>query len=98
MRSAKKGVEESQGGITRLTPLQYRILGVIAAAGNVPVTKPAIAHEVGCAVRTVDRAVKILREKGLVELAYNYSETGGQIGNTYRITSSIRSSCSPAGD
>lgn len=36
-------------------------------------------------MRTVDRAVRRLREEGFVEPAVNYDEAGGQVGNSYRL-------------
>ena len=36
-------------------------------------------------MRTVDRAVRRLREEGFVEPVVNYDEAGGQMGNSYRL-------------
>lgn len=69
-----------------LTPAQYRILEIIAASGGSPITKSDIAKTAGCAVRTVDRAMRRLCEAGLIERVYNHDSVGGQVGNSYRLS------------
>ena len=71
--------------LPKLTPAQYRILGVIAAAGGIPISKSDIAEAAGCVVRTADRALQRLRAEGLVELVVNYDEAGGQMANSYHL-------------
>ena len=71
--------------LPRLTPAQYRILGVIAAAGGIPISKSDIAEAAGCVVRTADRALQRLRAERLVELVVNYDEAGGQMANSYHL-------------
>lgn len=55
----------------------------MAASGGEPIAKTDIAKKAGCAVRTVDRAVRRLRDEGLVEPAANHDAAGGQVGNSY---------------
>lgn len=71
--------------LPRLTPAQYRVLGIIAASGGNPITKSDIARTAGCVVHTVDRAMRRLCEAGLIERVYNHDTVGGQVGNSYRL-------------
>lgn len=52
-----------------LTPAQERLLGFIME----------------CCVRTIDRAVRKLRDEGYIEVVVLYGEDGGQIYNEYRV-------------
>ena len=76
-------VGRKASGLLDLTPAQYRVLGIVAASRGNPITKSDIAKVAGCAETTVDRAMRRLREEGLVETAENRDEKGAQIGNSY---------------
>lgn len=80
-----RGNRREPSRLPKLTPAQYRILGVIAAAGGIPISKSDIAEAAGCVVRTADRALQRLRAEGLVESVGNFAEAGGQIGNSYHL-------------
>ena len=49
-------------------------------------SRSKIAHECGISgAETVDRALKVLIEKGLIEKHHQHSEDGGYRSNVYRI-------------
>lgn len=56
-----------------LTPAQERLLGFI------------VSQHMECCVRTIDRAVRKLRDEGYIEVVVLYGEDGGQICNEYRL-------------
>lgn len=84
-----RGNRREPSRLPKLTPAQYRILGVIAAAGGIPISKSDIAEAAGCVVRTADRALRRLRAEGLVESVGNFAEAGGQMANSYRIRAQV---------
>lgn len=84
-----RGNRREPSRLPKLTPAQYRILGVIAAAGGIPISKSDIAEAAGCVVRTADRALQRLRAEGLVESVGNFAEAGGQMANSYRIRAQV---------
>lgn len=72
-------------GITGLTSSQLKILGYIASCGEKGCldTKIAIATKLRVSEKTVDRAVRRMRECGLIVSAARYDENGTQLGNAY---------------
>lgn len=46
-----------------------------------------MAGRIGCCVRSVDRAVKRLRQEGAIESVPTFAEDGGQGANSYRVSS-----------
>ncbi|MBQ3106717.1 MAG: helix-turn-helix domain-containing protein [Eggerthellaceae bacterium] len=76
-------------GSSRLTPAQTRILGVIAektvSEGGATFSKKELAAEARCDMKTVDRAIMRLRREGYIESDAQYSETGRQLANVYRL-------------
>lgn len=44
-----------------------------------------LAQHMECCVRTIDRAVRKLRDEGYIEVVVLYGEDGGQICNEYRL-------------
>ena len=84
-----RGNRREPSRLPKLTPAQYRILSVIAAAGGIPISKSDIAEAAGCVVRTADRALQRLRAERLVELVVNYDEAGGQMVNSYCIRAQV---------
>lgn len=74
---------------TALTPAQERLLGFLVSQcmekGSVRLTKNELAQHMGCCVRTMDRAVRKLRDDGYIEVGVLYGEDGGQVGNEYRL-------------
>lgn len=79
---------EKEKGTVKFTPFQQRILGFIAAqtakGGQVSCSKKAIAEQVHCDMKTVDRAIARLRKEGVIEVEERYAENGGQLANAYR--------------
>lgn len=53
--------------------------------GSVRLTKNELAQHMECCVRTIDRAVRKLRDEGYIEVVVLYGEDGGQICNEYRV-------------
>lgn len=66
-----------------------RLLVLIAnktAAGGLNMSKREIADVLGVNVHTIDRAVKRLKDEGLIEAVAIYDAQGAQQGNRYRST------------
>ena len=57
-----------------------------AAAGGLNMSKREIADVLGVNVHTIDRAVKRLKDEGLIEAVAIYDAQGAQQGNRYRST------------
>lgn len=74
---------------SHLTPTQQRILGYLAAReaveDDVRCSKRDIAQATKCSLKTVDRAVAMLRDEGILLVQPCHLETGGQTGNEYHI-------------
>lgn len=70
-----------------LTNSQLRILGYIASCGaqGCSDTKNAIAEKLGVCPKTVDRAVRRMRDDGLIVSTARFDENGSQLGNVYFI-------------
>ena len=70
-----------------LTNSQLRILGYIASCGSQGCsdTKNAIAEKLGVCPKTVDRAVRRMRDDGLIVATARFDENGSQLGNVYFI-------------
>ena len=81
-------VGASMKGEEPLTQSQKQILGRISVAttlwGGVKQTKREIAEREGLSEATVDRAVRRLRELGLIEVEERWHESGAQDANFYR--------------
>lgn len=79
--------------VNRLTPAQERLLGFVTAqcvkTGCVRLAKSELALRMGCCVRTVDRAVRRLRDEGYLEVEPLFDEDGGQVVNEYRVAGLI---------
>lgn len=73
---------------TSLTRAQKQILGRISVAttlwGGVKQAKREMAERDGLSEATVDRAVRRLRELGLIEVDERWHESGAQDANFYR--------------
>lgn len=67
-----------------LTPAQERLLGFIVSQ-CMENGKNELAQHMECCVRTIDRAVRKLRDEGYIEVVVLYGEDGGQIYNEYRV-------------
>ena len=69
----------------RLTNSQLRILGYIASCGaqGCSDTKNAIAEKLGVCPKTVDRAVRRMRDDGLIVSTARFDEHGSQLGNLF---------------
>ena len=71
------------GGRVRLTAVQLKILGTIAASRRHPITHEELAESVGCCAKTVDRAIARFRNAGLVEVRNARGADGGQDADAY---------------
>lgn len=72
-----------------LTPAQERLAwlhrSLCMENGSVRLPKNELAQHMECCVRTIDRAVRKLRDEGYIEVVVLYGEDGGQICNEYRV-------------
>lgn len=95
-KNVENQIEEAAAGAP-LTPTQERLLGFIvsqsAQGGSVRISKGQLAKRLDCCLRTVDHAVRGLRDAGYIEVAALYGEDGGQICNEYRLTELAVSGC-----
>lgn len=84
-QTAAEQVERKRG--VGLTDSQLRILGYIASCGaqGCSDTKNAIAEKLGVCPKTVDRAVRRMRDDGLIVSTARFDENGSQLGNVYFI-------------
>lgn len=74
-------------GHVRLSGTERGVLLLIAQLDGAPCAKARMAESVGCCVHSVDRAVKRLRQEGVIESVPTYGEDGGRRANIYRVTS-----------
>ncbi len=76
-------------GTPLLTPSQERLLGYLASetarTGGVLATKAGLAQTIGCGVKTVDKAVTCLKDRGLVEVEPRFGADGAQLPSEYRV-------------
>lgn len=74
---------------TKLTPLQYQLLGCIAAHtvknGSLVASKEQIAEHLECNQMTVDRAIRRLREEGCISITSQYAQNGARTANVYTL-------------
>ena len=68
-----------------LTKRQHFILGQIAANQGADFSKAEIAEKAKVSVKTVDRALRLLREEGFIRAEPRFRESGAQAGNAYYI-------------
>lgn len=68
-----------------LTPAQRRIVDFLQEHADGACSKARLAQEVGCSVKTVDRAVAHLRHEGVVVAEARFAESGAQLANVYRL-------------
>lgn len=89
-QTAAEQVERKRG--VGLTDSQLRILGYIASCGaqGCSDTKNAIAEKLGVCPKTVDRAVRRMRDDGLIVSTARFDENGSQLGNVYFIGAGSR--------
>lgn len=78
--------QEAQAPSHRLTPTALAILDYLESVGDKPVTKAAIARELGRCEKTVDRLVAGLRNDGLLRVEEHWADNGGQLPNTYSVS------------
>lgn len=85
---AREANDLEVGGRVRLTDMQLKILGAIAASSRRhPITHEELAESVGCCAKTVDRAIARLRNAGLVEVRNARRADGGRDANAYVLSS-----------
>lgn len=79
--------DKEKAGI-HLTPTQQRLLAHIATQtaleGGITCSKRDFAKTLNCDIRTIDRAISVLRKDNLIETEARYLENGGQVANYYR--------------
>ena len=71
----------------RINKTERSVLLLIAQLDGTPCSKAEMASRIGCCVRSVDRAIRSLRQKGAIESAPTFAEDGGQGANSYRVAS-----------
>ena len=90
---------DSMNAGARLTRSQMQILGRISVAttlwGGMQQTKRGMAEEQGLSEVTVDRAIRRLRELGLIEVDERWHECGSQDANFYRAPADAAAPCEP---
>ena len=74
-------------GHVRLNRTEGSALLLIAQLDGVPCSKAEMASRIGCCVRSVDRAIKHLRQEGAIESVPTFAEDGGQGANSYKVSS-----------
>ena len=72
-------------GEFRLTPSARAILEYLSERQEEPVTKAAIAAELGRCEKTVDRLMSRLREEGLLEVPAHWGSDGAPLSNSYSV-------------
>ena len=68
-----------------LTPALRRIVEYLKAHAGDGCSKARLAHEVGCSVKTVDRAIAHLKHEGAVVAEARFAESGAQLANVYKL-------------
>ena len=81
---------------------EFDFLAMLSKAGPEGVTRPksAICAQLGCDRRTFMLLVERLKASGLVGVYTNFTQSGQQLANTYRLSSAGRTlvvSCNRAG-
>lgn len=61
------------------------IAGETAVSGCACCTKRQLAEMLGRSVKTVDRCISDLRERGVIEVEMRFDERGGQMASAYRM-------------
>ena len=74
-------------GCVRLNGTERSALLLIAQLDGAPCSKAEMAGRIGCCMRSVDRAIKHLRQDGVIESVPTFSEDGGQGANSYKVSS-----------
>ena len=86
--SSLRGIPTTRNG--RHAFVHERVMEMIAREtelrGSVTFCKAELAKRLSCCVRTLDRAVTMLRRGGYLETTPIFSESGAQLGNEYRAT------------
>lgn len=72
-------------GEFRLTPSARAILEYLSERQEEPVTKAAIAAELGRCEKTVDRLMSRMREEGMIEVHERWGSDGAQLANSYSV-------------
>ncbi len=86
-QSSKYGTEKHKP-----TRTQLQLLECIDEAGKDGLcrSKEALAHDLSCSTKTIDRGVAHLCVLGLIEVKPSYLSTGRQTANIYRTCESAR--------
>ena len=87
---ARRGPKKREFTRTEEQLLRY-IAGETAVNGGVCCTKQELARMLNRHVRTIDRLVKDLRERGLIQTEMRRGEDGAQLPSRYRTVASDRS-------
>ena len=69
------------------TPTEARIVMVLESLGQDAVcSKAELALACNVDVKTVDRTVRALRVRGVIEVSHHYDKSGRQLANSYHLT------------
>lgn len=77
--------EVSQASVRRLTGTERSILEFIRRHEGRPCSKEQLAAGVGRSVKTIDRCVFRLKREGHIAVEPQYTATGRQLANAYRL-------------
>lgn len=75
---------ESKGEF-KPTPTARSIVAFLSEHEGEPVTKAAIAAELGRCEKTIDRLAAKLRDHGYIAVEEHWNDNGAQLANTYRV-------------
>ena len=70
-----------------LTPSAQAILAYLDEHEGEPVTKSAIAADLGRCEKTIDRLMSKMRDHGYIKVEEHWTETGAQLANSYTVVS-----------
>lgn len=73
------------GAPHKLTPTERRILAFVIEHEGKHCSKAMIAEALGRNKKTIDRLVANLKNEGLLVVEHTWSESGGQLANSYRL-------------
>lgn len=80
----RRGPKKREFTKTQEQLIRY-IAGETAVSGCACCTKRQLAEMLGRSVKTVDRCIQDLRERGVIEVEMRFDERGGQMASAYRM-------------
>lgn len=81
---ATENVEKADADF-KLTPSARAIISYLQDCEGQPVTKSAIASEIGRCEKTIDRLMSKMRANGYIEAEERWNDKGAQLANTYKV-------------